>query len=234
MNRYRIYQNVRFGADCQIGDFSSIGLPPKGFADGELLTTIGDRAEIQSHATVSSGNVIGHDFVAGHGLYMRHNSRIGDRVSIGPHSIMEWNVTIEDDVTIGPYAGIAEFTVIERGGWLGPQVALPSVLHPLCAKAKECGRGSHLYRGVTIGGGVIVYPDLRIGAGAYLEPCSVIVSDVRPFAVMAGNPAKEIGDIFSLNSALVDRLQTYLDLSPDAVAATIAQFEQTPTLFPVR
>lgn len=234
MNRYRIYQNVQLGEDCRIGDFSIVGLPPKGYEEGELKTVLGDRVEIQSHATISSGNVIGDDFVAGHGLYMRHNARIGDRVAIGPHSIMEWNVTIEDDVTIGPYAGIAEFSVVEQGSWLGPQVALPSVLHPICSKAKECGKGSRLHRGVTVGGGTIIYPDLRIGTGAYLEPCSVVVSDVRPFAVMAGNPAKEIGDIFTLAPQVVDRIRAYVDVSAAAVAETIAQFEQVPSLFPIR
>ena len=234
MNSYRIYANVSVGQDCSLGDFASIGLPTRGYQDGELPTILGNRVEIQSHATICCGNVLGDELIVGHGVYMCHKNRIGKRVSIGPHSILEWNVTIKDDVIIGPYAGIAEFTVIEQGGWLGSQVALPSVLHPLCHKAKECGKGSHLARGVTVGGGVTIYPDLRIGQGAYIEPCSIVVRDVSPYAVVAGNPAKEIGDIFTLYPGLVERLRGYVNLSKNSVAQFRAHFEATPSLFPSR
>ncbi len=231
MSNYRIYANVSLGDNCNIGDFSSVGVPTRGYKEGELPTILGDRVEIQSHATICGGSSLGDDSVIGHGIYMSHSNRIGKRVAIGSQTILEWNVIIEDDVIVGSSVGIGEFSILEQGTWLGSQVALPSVLHPLCPKAKECGKGSHLYRGVTVGGGAVIYPDLRIGAGAYIEPCAVVVRDVSPYTVVAGNPAKEIGDIFTLYPGLIERLSKYVNVSPEAVKQSIMQFDLVPSLF---
>lgn len=231
MTLYHVYPNVSLGDHCTIGAFASVGLPPRGYQEGELATVVGNDVDIQTHATLCAGNIIGNDVVIGHGLYMRHSNHIGSRVVIGPHSVLEWEATIGDDVTIGTYAGISEYAVIEQGSWLGPQVSLPSVLHPLCPKAKECGRGPHLERGVTVGGCATIYPDLRIGCGAWIQPCAVVIADVVPFAVMAGNPAKQIGDIFSLAPEIVDRIRPYIDLSESATTQIIKEFTQQPSLF---
>ena len=232
---YRIYNNVSMGEACLIGDFASIGMPPRGYQDGELPTLLGDRVEVQSHVVICAGNKLGDDFIAGHGLYMRHNNNIGKRVEIGAQSILEWDITIHDDVSIGINAGIAEYTIIEQGSLLGQQVALASVLHPLCPKAKECGKGAHIYRGATIGSGAIIYPDLRIGEGAYIQPCSVVVGDVRPYTVVSGNPAKETGDISTLYPQFLERIERYVvDLSENAISLAKANFEVVYTLFPSR
>lgn len=234
MNTYRIYTNVLSGKDCNFGDFAIIGLPPRGYQDGQLPTILGERVEIQSHAVICSGNILGDDSIAGHGLYMRHNNRIGKRAKIGALSVLEANIIIEDDVIIEPQGGIADSTIIEQGGLIGSQTMFASVLHPLCPKAKECERGPHLYRGVTVGGNVTIYPDLRIGEGAYIIPGSVVMRDVRPYAVVAGHPAKEIGDIFTLYPQIVERVKPYINLSQDSVAQTRACFEEEPSLFPAR
>ena len=231
MQLNRIYQNVSLGKDCNIEAFASIGLAPRGYKDGELETILGDRVEVKTHATICSGNRIGNDVSLGHGLYMRHGSQIGDHVIIGSHSNLEWDIIIQKDVTIGSYAGIAEYSMIDEGCWLGPQVSLPSVLHPLCPKAKECGRGAHLYPAVTVGAGATIYPDLQIGTGALIEPGSVVVTDVPPFAVMQGNPAKQIGDIFSLDLDIVERVAQYIDISPASIQKIESEFKSQNSLF---
>lgn len=231
MNIHHIYQNVVLGESCHIGAFSSIGLPPRGYEEGELQTCLGNRVEVKTHATICAGNRIGDDVTLGHGLYMRQGSQIGARVSIGSHSNLEWDIIIGDDVVIGSYAGIAEYSILETGTWLGHQVSLPSVLHPLCPKAKECGRGSHLHRAVTVGAGATLYPDLKIGTGALIEPCAVVVADVPPFAVMAGNPARPMGDIFSLYPQVVERVALFVDLSEPSVLALQQAFANQDSLF---
>ncbi len=82
-----------------------------------------------------------------------------------------------------------------------------------------------------VGGGAVIYPDLRIGSGAYIEPCAVVVRDVSPYTVVAGNPAKEIGDIFTLYPGLIERLSKYVNVSPEAVKQAVMQFDLVPSLF---
>jgi acetyltransferase-like isoleucine patch superfamily enzyme len=234
MNTERVYQNVSFASDYQIGEFAIIGIPPRGYQDGELATTFGERVEIKSHAVIYAGNHFGDDCVLGHSLYMRHNNQVGNRVQIGAISVLESNIRIKDDVYIAPQAGIADYAILEEGVWIGSQTMFASVLHPLCPKIKECEKGAHFYRASMVGSNVTIYPDLRIGEGAFVEPGSVVVRDVRPFMVVLGNPAQEVGDIFTLYPGKLERLEQFLNLSSEAIALIRHQFESQTTLFPPR
>jgi acetyltransferase-like isoleucine patch superfamily enzyme len=232
---YRIYSDVTFGDRCSIGDFCMIGIPPPhGAGKGIPATTFGDRAEIQSHAVIYAGSTFGDDVLIGHGTYLRQGIRLGNRVKIGPMNVWEGHIIVEDDVVIGLQAGIAEHTVIGRGVLIGSQVGIAAVLHPLGCAAKESARGPHFSPGVTVGAGAAFSPGLRIGAGAYIEPGSVVMRDVRPFALVAGNPARQIGEVATDYPQLLDRIKPFVDLDPDAIAEARARFEEVVTPFPPR
>jgi acetyltransferase-like isoleucine patch superfamily enzyme len=232
MDFFRIYKNVSIGSDCIIGDFSTIGIPPRDYEDGELATVLGSRVEIASHALISAGNFFGDDCSVGHGTFMRHNNRFGNRVRIGDHNTIEWNNIVEDDVVIEEFSGVAESSIVEQGSWIGPQCSMASVLHPLCPKAKECTKGPHLYRGVTVGAGGIIFPDIRIGEGAYIEPGTVVMSDVLPYTVVSGAYGKLKGDVFTLYPQLLERIQPYVDLSSNVIAKVRHDFSEQPSRFP--
>lgn len=55
-----------------------------------------------------------------------------------------------------------------------------------------------------IGRGARILPGVRIGPGAIVRPYSVVAHDVRPFAVVAGNPAEELERRF--DDVTVERL----------------------------
>ena len=183
---------------------------------------------------IYAGSSFGDDLVVGHGTYLRQGLRLGHRVKIGPLNVWEGHIVVEDDVVIGSQAGIAEFTAIGRGVLIGPQVGIAAVLHPLGRCAKESARGPRLDPGVTIGAGASLSPDLRIGTGAYVEPGSVVMRDVRPFAVVSGNPARQVGDVLEVYPRLLERIETFVDLSPDAIARVRARFDEVVTPFPAR
>jgi len=231
MNTYRIYSNVSIGEECSLGDFAIIGLPPRGYQDGELSTVLGNRTTIQSHALISAGNVFGDDCIAGHGIFIGANNHFGQRVKLGALCVIERDNLVADDVILESQAGLAELTVVERGVWIGAHVSMASVLHPLCPKAKECTKGPHLYRGVTVGAAAMLYPDVRIGEGAYVEPGSIVMQDVKPYSVVTGNPAREVGDIFTLYPGKLERIEPYVDLSPDAITQALTRFQEESSLF---
>jgi len=89
MNTYRIYKNVSLGDGSTVEDFSLVGVAPRGAQDGELPTTIGERAVIRSHTVIYAGNVIGRNFQTGNKVNIRESNRIGDNVSIGTLSVVE-------------------------------------------------------------------------------------------------------------------------------------------------
>ncbi len=113
---------------------------------------------------------------------------IADRVFLGPQLAIYLNrqVVIEEDALISQNVYIAD----SDGHHRIPELRARNVasdaadIRPvrICRHA-WLGRGCFILKGVTVGEGAIV------GAG------SVVVSDVPPFTMVAGNPARKIGDV---------------------------------------
>ena len=195
---YRIYPNVEIGKNAKIGDYVIIGVPPKGSEEGELKTIIGDKAVIRSHTVIYAGNSIGHNFQTGHGVMVRELNQIGNNVSIGTHSVIEHHVKMGNNVRIHSQAFIPEYCILEDGVWIGPNVVLTNVFHPLCPKAKECLKGAILRKNARIGANTTILPDVTIGTNALVGAGSVVADDVPDNKVVAGVPAKVIKDIKDL------------------------------------
>ena len=198
----RIYPNVRLGENVEIGDFAIVGVPPRGRTEGELPTVIGDGAVIRSHSVIYAGNVIGSHFQTGHHVMIREENQIGDDVSVGTSSVVEHHVRIADGARIHTQAFVPEYSVLEAGAWIGPNVALTNALHPLCPKAKECLKGPTIKRGAKIGANSTILPYVVVGEDALVGAGSVVVKDVPPRTVVAGNPARVVKDIDALTCPL--------------------------------
>lgn len=195
----KIYPNVRLGENVEIGDYAVVGVPPRGKAEGELLTVVGDGAVIRSHSVIYAGNAIGNGFQTGHHAMIREENRFGDNVSIGTNSVVEHHVEIGNGVRIHSQAFVPEYSVLEEGAWIGPNVVLTNVPHPLCPKAKVCIKGPIIKRGAKIGANSTILPFLVVGEDALVGAGSVVVHDVPARVVVAGNPAKVIKSIDQLN-----------------------------------
>ncbi len=194
----RIYPNVQMGENVEIGDFALVGVPPRGKAEGELPTILGDGAVIRSHSVIYAGNVIGRHFQTGHHAMIREENRIGDDVSVGTNSVVEHHVEIGNGVRIHSQAFVPEYSVLEEGAWIGPNAVLTNAPHPLCPRAKECLKGPTIRRGAKIGANATILPFLVVGEEALVGAGAVVVREVPARAVVAGNPARVI--------TMVDRL----------------------------
>jgi acetyltransferase-like isoleucine patch superfamily enzyme len=68
--------------------------------------------------------------------------------------------------------------------------------HPIC---KECLQGPTIKRGARIGINSTLLPGVVIGEGALVGAAAVVTKDVPPGVVVAGNPARIMGDVEALN-----------------------------------
>ncbi|MFQ6092612.1 MAG: transferase [bacterium] len=192
---YKVYPNVELGEGVVIGDFAVVGIPPTARKPGEMKTYIGAQAIIRSHTVIYAGNRIGDNFQTGHGVMIREENEIGDSVSVGTKSVIEHHVKIGNNVRIHSQAFVPEYSVLEDGCWIGPNVVLTNALHPLCPKAKECLKGPIVRTGAKIGANATLLPDIEIGENGLVGAGSVVVEDVPPRAIVVGNPARRVKSI---------------------------------------
>lgn len=193
-----IYPNVRIPESAQIGHHVIIGEPSRGRKPGELKTVIGEYAVIRSHTVIYMGNIIGLNFQTGHHVLIRENNKIGNNVSIGTNSIIEFEVVIEDDVRIHSQAFIPEYSVLKKGCWIGPNVVLTNALYPRSPGVKKNLKGPIVEENAKIGANATILPGIIIGKNTLIGAGSVVTKDIPDNKVAAGNPAKIIKDISEL------------------------------------
>jgi len=192
-----IYKNVHIGKNCNIDSFVILGEPPLNKRDGELPLEIGMNSIIRSFTTIYAGNKIGNNFATGQNVSIRENNIIGDNVIIGSSS------TIEVDNIIGNGTHIhsgcfLEMTKVGENVFIGPNVVFTDDPHPMCPRYKECRGGAILEDLVKIGANCTILPGVRVGRNSLIGAGSVVVKDVPPGEVYAGNPAKFLKKIEDL------------------------------------
>jgi acetyltransferase-like isoleucine patch superfamily enzyme len=154
---------------------------------------------------IYAGNTIGKNFQTGNKVNIRESNRIGDNVSIGTLSVVEHHVEIADNVRIHTQVFIPEFSVLEEGCWIGPNVVFTNAKYPLSPGVKDQLAGPVIKRGAKIGANSTLLPGVVIGENALVGAGSVVVDDVPPGAVVVGNPARVIRQISELPYATVSK-----------------------------
>ncbi|MES2951087.1 MAG: acyltransferase [Pseudomonadota bacterium] len=125
---------------------------------------------------------------------------IGRRVRIGMHTWIAVNGTIEDGVQISSYVGVVGkndhgIAVVGQRPFDAPWVwdgTLPvNEQHSIV-----------LERDAWVGYGATLLSGIRVGRGSVIAAGAVVTKDVPPYAIMAGNPARQIGSLFSPDDIL--------------------------------
>lgn len=194
-----IHPGVEIEEPCSIAPFVIVGELPRGSKPGELTTIIAKNSVIRSHSVIYAGNKIGHSFQTGHHVLIRENNLIGDNVSIGSNTVIEHHVKIANNVRIHSQAFIPEYTVIEDGVWVGPNVVITNARYPNTPTTKNELLGVTLEKGCMIGANVTILPGITVGKNSLIGAGSVVTKDVPANAVMVGNPAKPRGSISDIN-----------------------------------
>jgi len=166
--------------------------------DSNIELHVGDGATIRSHTVIYAGNTIGRHFQTGNKVNIRESNRIGNNVSVGTLSVIEHHVEIADNVRIHTQVFIPEFSTLEEGCWIGPNVVFTNAKYPLSPGVKDALAGPVIRRGAKIGANVTLLPGVVIGENALVGAGSVVVHDVPAGSVVVGNPARVVRHISEL------------------------------------
>ena len=134
-------------------------------------------------AEVREGAVIGANCVIGKGDYIDKDVRIGDNCKLQNGVFVFHGFNLEDGVFVGPGAMLLNDK--------NPRAINPDGT-PKGVADWEVSEGTVGY-GVSIGGGAVVLPGIRIGPMAVVGSGAVVTRDVPERAVVYGNPAREHG-----------------------------------------
>jgi UDP-2-acetamido-3-amino-2,3-dideoxy-glucuronate N-acetyltransferase len=137
---------------------------------------IHDRAKIWHFSHIMSDCVIG------------VNCNIGQNVVISPGVVLGSNVKIQNNVSV--YTGV----VCEDDVFLGPSMVFTNVINPRSAVNRRGVYARTLVKkGASIGANATVVCGNDIGSFALIGAGAVITKDVADYALVVGNPAKQIG-----------------------------------------
>lgn len=120
--------------------------------------------------------------------YVGDNTEIGSNVSIGSLAHVDYNVKIGNNVRIEGLVYIAPLSVIGNGVFIGPNAVLTNDPYPPSSKMK----GVIVEDSAALGGGSVIKAGVKIGRKSVVGMGSVVINDVPPETVVAGNPAKPI------------------------------------------
>lgn len=193
-----IYPNVIVGEGTLIEPPSIIGKPPRGAKHGDLELKIGSNGEIRPFTTIYAGSEIGDYFQTGQGVSIREDNLIGNNVSIGTNSVLEFGNRIGDYSRIHSSCFL-EMVTIGKYVFVGPNVVFTDDPHPMgCPHYKECKGGAVVEDYVRVGANSTILPGIKIGRNSLIGAGSVVTKDVPSDSVVAGTPAKVIKKIDQL------------------------------------
>jgi UDP-2-acetamido-3-amino-2,3-dideoxy-glucuronate N-acetyltransferase len=145
-------------------------------------------AFIDEGCIIGSGTKIWHFSHIMSNCIMGQNCNIGQNVVISPEVILGNNVKVQNNVSI--YTGVT----CEDDVFLGPSMVFTNVINPRSAvNRKNQYMKTVVKKGASIGANATIVCGHDIGAYAFIGAGAVVTKNVPDYALVVGNPAKQLG-----------------------------------------
>lgn len=153
-------------------------------------------ANFYAHETalVDEGCIIGEGTKIWHFSHIMSNCTIGERCNIGqnvvvsPEVVLGKNVKVQNNVSI--YTGV----VCDDDVFLGPSMVFTNVINPRSAiNRRDQYAKTHVGKGASIGANATIVCGHDIGEYAFIGAGAVVTKTVPAFALVVGNPARQLG-----------------------------------------
>ena len=147
-----------------------------------------ETAVIDAGCTIGNGTKIWHFSHIMPNCTIGENCNIGQNVVVSPDVVLGRNVKIQNNVSV--YTGV----ICEDDVFLGPSMVFTNVINPRSHVNRKAEYAQTLVRqGATIGANATVVCGNEIGEYSLIGAGAVITKAVKPFALVVGNPARQIG-----------------------------------------
>ena len=145
-------------------------------------------AVIDGNCEIGKGTKIWHFSHIMSGCRIGEGCNIGQNVVISPDVVLGNNVKVQNNVSL--YTGV----VCEDDVFLGPSMVFTNVTNPRSAvNRKNEYKKTVVKKGASIGANATIVCGHDIGRFAFIGAGAVVTKDVADYALMAGNPARQMG-----------------------------------------
>ena len=152
---------------------------------------------VDDGCTIGKGTKIWHFSHIMPGCRIGEGCNIGQNVVISPDVVLGNNVKVQNNVSL--YTGV----VCEDDVFLGPSMVFTNVTNPRSAvNRKNEYKKTVVKKGASIGANATIVCGVTIGEYALIGSGTVVNKDVKPFALMVGVPAKQIGWVSKAGNTL--------------------------------
>jgi UDP-2-acetamido-3-amino-2,3-dideoxy-glucuronate N-acetyltransferase len=147
-----------------------------------------ETAVVDPDCIIGAGTKIWHFSHVMSGSVMGESCNIGQNVVISPRVVLGRNVKIQNNVSV--YTGV----ICEDDVFLGPSAVFTNILNPRShVVRRECYIETPVRKGATIGANATILCGNEIGAYSLIGAGAVVTKPVKPFALVIGNPARQVG-----------------------------------------
>lgn len=149
---------------------------------------------VHPSAIVDDGCEIGKDVKIWHFCHLMSGCKIGDGCNLGQNVFVANGVVLGKNVKVQNNVSLYEGVICEDDVFIGPSAVFTNVINPRSfINRKAEYKQTVVRKGATIGANATIVCGNEIGAYAFIGAGAVITKTVLPYALVVGNPAKQIG-----------------------------------------
>ncbi len=149
---------------------------------------------MHSSAFVTPPTEIGEGTHIWHFSHIRENARIGRHCNIGQNVYIDTNVDIGNYVKIQNNVSLYNGVICEDDVFIGPSAVFTNVVNPRSrVERKTEFQQTIIRKGASVGANATIICGNEIGQYAMIGAGSVVTKNVKPYALVLGNPAKQVG-----------------------------------------
>ena len=145
-------------------------------------------------AVIDEGANIGNGVKIWHFSHIMAGATIGEGCNIGQHVVVSPQVTLGRNVKVQNNVSIYTGVTCEDDVFLGPSMVFTNVINPRSAvNRKSEYKPTVVKRCASIGVNATIVCGHTLGEFCFIGAGAVVTKDVKPYALMVGNPARQIG-----------------------------------------
>jgi UDP-2-acetamido-3-amino-2,3-dideoxy-glucuronate N-acetyltransferase len=146
---------------------------------------------------------IGDDTKIWHFSHILSGSNIGENCSFGQNCVVGPKVNIGNGVKVQNNISIYEGVEVEDDVFLGPSMVFTNVTNPRAfIVRREEFKKTIMKKGCSVGANATIVCGVTVGEYALIGSGTVVNKDVKPFALMVGVPARQIGWVSKAGNTL--------------------------------